>query len=440
MYLSEIEFYAYEATCEYSVRVWTGANAANLIVDEVVVAPTTGEWNSFTLPTPIQIDMTQELWFGLRCNTQGTHPAPIDAGPAVGGYGDMIKSGNSWASIFESSTGSINGNWNIRGKAVYEIPTTRDADSYEVYSSLNGVDFTMLGSVTETTYTDANPEMEAFNYYQVKAVYNGSASEPVSTNLFVMPDTYNVLSYDDDSAEEGMNAGVTNQMGVYFEGLTDATLRMISFYVETVGTAPIIYRVYDNDGPDGIPGTQLLQSTVAPATLHTGWNTILLPAGQEIQDTVDGYFYVCILETANASAIGLDTNSNGNSYLKQGAAAWAPITTGNLMIHATIDTSTGNDDVVAPALAFNVNNFPNPFNPETTINFSIPTDGMTSLKIYNVRGQLINTLVNDQLKAKNYSVVWNGTDATGKSVSSGIYMYRLSHNGKNLSAKMLLAK
>ncbi|MBN2830083.1 MAG: T9SS type A sorting domain-containing protein [Candidatus Cloacimonetes bacterium] len=440
MYLSEIEFFAYEANCEYSVRVWTGVNAANLIVDEVVVAPTTGEWNSFTLPTPVMIDMTQELWFGLRCNTQGTHPAPIDAGPAVGGFGDMIKSGSSWASIFESSTGSINGNWNIRGKAVYEVPVARDADSYEVYSSTNGTDFVMLGSTTDTNYTDTDPMGEAFNYYQVKAVYDGSASEPAEINLFVMPDTYEVLSYDDDSAEEGMNAGITNQMGVFFDGTARATLKMLSFYVETVGTAPIIYRVFDNDGAEGMPGTQLLQSTIAPANLQTGWNSILVPANPVIQDVVDGDFYVCILETANASAIGFDTNSNGNSYLKQGAAAWAPITEGNLMIRATIDLSTGNDDEVAPVRTFSLNNYPNPFNPETNISFNIPADGVTTLKVYNVRGQLVNTLVNDQLKAGQYNVVWNGTDSVGKSVSSGIYMYRLSNNGKNLNSKMLLAK
>jgi len=439
MYLSEVEFFAYEAECEYSVRVWTGANATNLIVDEVVVAPIIGEWNSFALPTPIQVDMTQELWFGLRCNTQGTHPAPVDMGPAVGGYGDMIKSGSTWDSIFESSAGSINGNWNIRGKAVYTVDPTRDPSNYEVYSSADGMTYTMLSETTETMYTDAAPVEESFNYYQVKAIYNGSASDPVEANVFVAPSSYLTLMYDDGTAEEGMSAGITNQMGVYFEGPAGAAFRMVSFYVETVGTAPIIYRIYDNNGDEGMPGSQVLQATIAPANLVQGWNSVLLYVGQDVADG-DGNFFVCILETANASSLGKDTSDSGHSFIKEGAAMWTPITDGNLMIRATVDSSTDNDGTVAPVRVFSLNNYPNPFNPVTTISFNIPNDGKTSLKVYNVRGQMVKELVNADMKAGNHTIVWNGKDKNGKSAASGIYMYRLTNNDKKLNSKMLLAK
>ncbi len=434
MYLSEIEFFAYEAECEYSVRVWTGANASNIIVDEVVASPTIGEWNTYALATPIQIDMTQELWFGLRCNTQGTHPAPVDLGPAVAGYGDMIKSGSAWESIFDSSQGQINGNWNVRGKAVYTVNPTRDADGYEVYHSADGTTYTMLETVTETTYSHTAPVFESFNFYQVKAMYNGSASEPAEANLFVMPDTYETITYDDGMSDEPINAGVTNQMGVKFEGTTDATLRMVHFYLDSVGTAPIIYRIFNNDGNDGMPGTQALQTTVAPANLVEGWNNVLLPEGQEYQDTDDGIFYVCVLETANASAFGKDTGANGNSYLKEGTGAWTMIADGNIMMRATIDLSTDNDDQVA-VQKFELNNFPNPFNPETTIKYSVPTTGHTTLKVYNMRGQLVDTLVNGNVTKGSNEIVWSADNHT-----SGVYFYKLENGGQTKVNKMVLMK
>jgi len=93
-----------------------------------------------------------------------------------------------------------------------------------------------------------------------------------------------------------------------------------------------------------------------------------------------------------------------------------------------------------PALQMLTQNYPNPFNPETTINFSLPTAGVANLGIYNVKGQLVKTLVNDARNAGSHSVVWNGTDSSGNNVTSGIYFYRLNHDGKSETRKMMLMK
>ncbi|KAA3602039.1 MAG: CHRD domain-containing protein [Calditrichaeota bacterium] len=75
-------------------------------------------------------------------------------------------------------------------------------------------------------------------------------------------------------------------------------------------------------------------------------------------------------------------------------------------------------------------NYPNPFNPSTTISFSLTNDANVSLDIYNTKGQLINTLVSNEKYAggNEYNVNWNGTDSNGKSVSSGVYFYKLKAN------------
>ena len=88
-------------------------------------------------------------------------------------------------------------------------------------------------------------------------------------------------------------------------------------------------------------------------------------------------------------------------------------------------------------------NYPNPFNPETTIRFAIPDRGATSVttvKVYNAAGQLVNTLVNEILGAGEYETVWDGTDASGKLVSSGLYFYMMKSGDFTSSEKMTLLK
>jgi len=85
-------------------------------------------------------------------------------------------------------------------------------------------------------------------------------------------------------------------------------------------------------------------------------------------------------------------------------------------------------------------NYPNPFNPTTTIRFSIPNDSQVKLSIYNIRGQRVTTLVNDTLTPGYHEAVWNGTDSHGRCVSSGVYFYRLDTGNKAITKKMLLLK
>ena len=93
-----------------------------------------------------------------------------------------------------------------------------------------------------------------------------------------------------------------------------------------------------------------------------------------------------------------------------------------------------------PASALQLANYPNPFNPSTTISYSIPADGNVNVSIYNVKGQLVNTLVSEYKSKGNYQIVWQGKDSNGRSVASGLYFARLVSGGKSISGKMLLMK
>ena len=85
-------------------------------------------------------------------------------------------------------------------------------------------------------------------------------------------------------------------------------------------------------------------------------------------------------------------------------------------------------------------NYPNPFNPSTNIKFDLPVRGHVSLQIFDVAGRLVRTLVDDDREAAAHVVVWDGTDDTGRTVSSGAYYCRVTSGAGTATAKMLLLK
>ncbi|MEA2096520.1 MAG: FlgD immunoglobulin-like domain containing protein [Candidatus Cloacimonadota bacterium] len=104
----------------------------------------------------------------------------------------------------------------------------------------------------------------------------------------------------------------------------------------------------------------------------------------------------------------------------------------------TVDVE--DNSIIPSANILNLNNYPNPFNPTTTIAYSLPNDGLIGLRIFNVKGQLVKTLVDGEQLAGSYEMVWNGKDNNKKSVSSGIYFYKLSTKDKTIMKKMLMLK
>jgi hypothetical protein len=103
-------------------------------------------------------------------------------------------------------------------------------------------------------------------------------------------------------------------------------------------------------------------------------------------------------------------------------------------------TVENNDYLVLSDSDIMLQNYPNPFNPETTISFSLKENAYTKLEIFNIRGQLIDILVEDNLTTGTHNIVWKGTDSNGNSVTSGIYFYRLQAGTYTKTRKMILMK
>lgn len=85
-------------------------------------------------------------------------------------------------------------------------------------------------------------------------------------------------------------------------------------------------------------------------------------------------------------------------------------------------------------------NYPNPFNPNTTIKFTLANDSPVFIRIYNLRGQLVDTLLDKDLTAGTHTVQWNGTNLNNKPVTSGIYLYELQTETQIMHRKMILLK
>ncbi len=87
-----------------------------------------------------------------------------------------------------------------------------------------------------------------------------------------------------------------------------------------------------------------------------------------------------------------------------------------------------------------LSNYPNPFNPETNISFTLPQDGLVNISVYNMLGQNVSTLVNEFRSAGTYSAVWSGTNKNGNAMPSGIYLVKMDTPNEVLTQKITLLK
>ena len=110
-------------------------------------------------------------------------------------------------------------------------------------------------------------------------------------------------------------------------------------------------------------------------------------------------------------------------------------------VNLTTPETTNENDLTDPCVKTElIGNYPNPFNPSTIIHFSLSAKVNLRIDIYNIKGQKIKTLVDDIYPAGSHSIVWNGTDDGGYSVSSGVYLYKMTADDYVGAGKMVLMK
>lgn len=100
-----------------------------------------------------------------------------------------------------------------------------------------------------------------------------------------------------------------------------------------------------------------------------------------------------------------------------------------------------NNEIIIASPNILYQNYPNPFNPQTNINFNLTRSSKISLSIYNIKGQLVSKLIDNETFQKGiHSIIWNGKNNKGKEVSTNVYLYTLRIGDKSISRKMLLLR
>ena len=99
------------------------------------------------------------------------------------------------------------------------------------------------------------------------------------------------------------------------------------------------------------------------------------------------------------------------------------------------------DDIVESVYVSSLlGNYPNPFNPETVVRYTVVNDAFVTIEIYNIKGQKVRSLVNDFVNRGKHDVVWNGRDHDGRKVSSGLYFYKMTAGKYQSVRRMVLMK
>jgi hypothetical protein len=128
---------------------------------------------------------------------------------------------------------------------------------------------------------------------------------------------------------------------------------------------------------------------------------------------------------------------------KGGGATSFPIQDIQKLTFSGISNGTGvdNERVATVIKTFSLlQNFPNPFNPSTNIEYQLPKTGIVRIKIFNINGQLIRAFESTNQNPGTHTVVWDGKNNGGQTVATGLYLYQVAFENSVLAKKMLFIK
>jgi len=481
----------------------TATEPGTLVYSGVHNGFTIGEWNLHILPTPVPIP-ADRLWIGYGVNTQGGYPAGCDDGPVIEGKGNMMNFGGwttltelapaltyNWSIQGFVTDGATMKNISL--KPIAESPLSTPTGSlsanrfepsrsnrallgYKVYR--DGTQIANISNPEVTTYLDANLDNGQY-IYGVSAVYGEGESDPatvyVTVDLQLAPvlfgdsfETYpdfsltfapwNLLDQDLQptygfTGVEFPNMGSPMAYIVFnpttttppIEGLTaqDGTKMIASFAATTppnkdwlitrrinLGTnSAIKFYAKSHTAQYGLERFRVGVSTMA-TIIPQGFQFISGP--EDVQAPTEWTEYLYDLSSYDGQSVFIAIRCVSNDAFV--------FYVDNVNIH-TQGGSVSNDDISAPvAITELKGNYPNPFNPETTIRYSVKEAGPVAIEIYNLKGQLVKSLVGEDKAAGEHSVIWKGTDNNNRPVSSGVYFYKMSAGQYSSVKKMIMMK
>jgi C1A family cysteine protease len=273
----------------------------------------------------------------------------------------------------------------------------------------------------------------------------------------VEPMAYDHIYYHDYHGWRATLADIDEAFNAFF-ALNNEWLKSVSVFTaaDNVEYTIIVYDRYVN----GALADELALKT--GIIDYTGFHTIDLDTPIALPADDDFYIYVkfytgghpidrtsevpVLLGASNQKTIVESSAEPGESYYKSGAD-WLDLYeyifedlnwnhTANFCIKGLTINALPSDPNFNPDYYSLAQNYPNPFNSTTSIYYTLPKAAKVTIKVYNLVGEEIKTLLDQIQSAGKNSIDWNGTDQSGQTVSSGIYFYRLEAEGKIITKKM----
>ncbi|HOI28176.1 MAG TPA: T9SS type A sorting domain-containing protein [Melioribacteraceae bacterium] len=263
------------------------------------------------------------------------------------------------------------------------------------------------------------------------------------------------LAYDtpyNDSYTIGIEAN--SKQGVVFEGVSSSRLNKIKVYLNSNNNS-LPGEVWSYTGSSAAPLGSKLSTSITATNPNTTGSWIEIDVANQNISTVNRFLIVFQI-AANASNGGTmvllakkpGTTFGNSIFYRPSTGTWIYFTdgAGNIWLNriraiVEIPTGIGTEEVELLPVAYSLEqNYPNPFNPETVISFSLPKSGNVQIKVYDVLGKEIKTLMSEDRTAGNHKIYWNATDDHGRRVSSGVYFYTISSGDFIQTKKMVLMK
>lgn len=215
-------------------------------------------------------------------------------------------------------------------------------------------------------------------------------------------------------------------------------------------TTDIDVRVYDDF--NGLSFSNLLASKLDQSFTEAGYHSITLESPPEITAGEDIYVSVHITNASYGLPICCDAMGpweTSTTYLSSTgfAGSWYDMGVNEntdvairVRTTPTLDLAVADDPISIPYEFNLLDNYPNPFNPSTTIRYTLQRRAEVRISVYNILGKKVCTLVDGVKPAGEHSIIWDGKDSDGKEVASGIYLYRLIAGDYVDSRKMVLLR
>jgi len=324
------------------------------------------------------------------------------------------------------------------------------------YSVNNGPWILVPLSFSSNTYTGNIPAQISGSIvrYYLKAMDNSAAH-----NIGMLPEEGSVdpfiytvqpgqeLMYDDGLPEvfyieSDIYDG--NAFGVVF---TPTSFPSIVSYIRVLvdDTASFVLAVQGLNN-DLSPGEVISGPFVVTADPYSGWAEVYIPEGDRPM-IESGHFYVVLYwfpASPEFPGVATDESSSANrSVWFDNAFGWNVFEGGNWIMRAGVQSTTGISELGTSSTPRDwalSQNSPNPFNPSTSIRFSLPRGAQVTLDVHNILGQRVRQLHSGFLESGEYAIEWDGRDDQDRTLSTGVYFYTLRAGDIIETRKMLLLK